>query len=51
MFVVHLQEVTKWQNEHTGRTDEGYARCGMAKCLKASNLDHLKRLFDRAERL
>lgn len=30
------QEVSKWQTQHTGRTDEGYARCGMPKCAKAS---------------
>eukprot|EP00752_Nemacystus_decipiens_P006120 g5520.t1 len=28
------EEVSKWQAQHTGRTEEGYARCGMVKCLK-----------------
>lgn len=30
------QDVESWQGLHTGRTDEGYARCGMSKCAKAS---------------
>lgn len=33
--VVRFQEVANWQALHTGRTEEGYARCGMMKCLKA----------------
>jgi len=50
MFVVRFQEVTQWQTEHTGRTDEGYARCGMSKCMKASDLYPSKRFSDGSVR-
>lgn len=39
--VARSQEVTKWQAMNTGRTEEGYARCGMPKCAKASNLSQM----------
>lgn len=35
-LLARSQAVEQWQNMHTGRTDEGYARCGMPKCAKAS---------------
>ncbi|CAM9269748.1 unnamed protein product [Scytosiphon promiscuus] len=40
-------EVTKWQAINTGRTDEGYARCGMPKCAKASGT--ISKLFKAPE--